>query len=140
MKQRQQAPQISSVLNLLHFGNMLCRFLTLDEMPRVTHCAYKNRTPDSPEAVAGIFSKVQDQREASLAAAAALAEKKYGYVFYYVNAHGHTFGVAVHFPRFESEGIGFLNFHCFDYVTAIPADLQFKFSGCSDHERNKQNV
>lgn len=77
-----------------------------------THWAIIRHDPDPAEKIGCIVVEHKTKEEAKLGASNALKEKRYGEIHTYVSdGMGHIFGYAVHYPRFESEGDGFLNFH-----------------------------
>lgn len=69
--------------------------------------------PGTKEKVACIYEMVGDEQQAKLKAHIALANREYGKAFGYNSGpNGNwTFCYSVHEPRFECEGIGFINHH-----------------------------
>jgi len=94
----------------LNFCGYTPRFWTLNN--ECSHYFLLNRCPDSPECIGCNAIKCLTEQEAKDKCKEALTLKQYGNFYWYINEQKHTFGFAVHFPRFESEGIGFVNFHC----------------------------
>lgn len=102
----------------LNFGQGVGpRFWTIDE--KVSHYLYKNNTPYFPDVIGCNVEWCTNKEEASNKSSEALLLKKYGSAFVYKNEHNHTFCYAVHFPRYKSEEIGFINFHCVDNITPV---------------------
>lgn len=75
-----------------------------------THWAIIGRDPDLAEKIGCIVVEHQTKEDAKLGASNALREMRYGEIHIFTS-HNHTFGLGVHYPRFPSEGNGFLNFH-----------------------------
>lgn len=90
-----------------------------------THFLRLKKTPDYPEAIGCNAFECGTEDEALAKCRKALEDMQYGNFYWYVNQHGHSFGYAVHYPRFESEGTGFINFHCINFVTKRE-DIPFK--------------
>lgn len=90
-----------------------------------THFLRLNKTPEYPETIGCNAFECQTEEEALAECRKALKEMKYGNFYWFVNSYGHPFGYAVHYPRFESEGTGFINFHCIALVTKRE-DIPFK--------------
>lgn len=128
--------KLQIILGYLHVWGS-CRFWTASRKP--THCAAVSRNPESPDSVAGIFFKCENEDEARQKAYVALSKKQYGYTFWYVNEYNHMFGYTAHFPRFKSEKGGFINFHVFNFIEEIPAGSEFKFVKGDDHQRYRKN-
>lgn len=83
-----------------------------------THWAIIGHTPNLPEKIGCIVVEHKTREEAKLEASKALKEMRYGEIHVFLS-HGHTFGFGVHYPRFESEGNGFLNFHSVNRFFAV---------------------
>lgn len=122
----------SYLLHLKRYGTV--RFWTLRTKP--THSALIRQYSGSYEAVGGKFYECRDKSECLRKANNSLLKKQYGKVFYWKEERG-CWGYAVHFPRFESEGIGFINFHGLSHITEIPKELKFQhiFTRSGDHKR-----
>lgn len=88
------------------------RFWTQHESP--SHYLRLNRSPDSPECIGCNVEYCKDEEEAKRKAHDYLKEKAYGKALVYTSSKffNSTFCYTVHFPRFESEGDGFINHHC----------------------------
>lgn len=111
----------------LNFGRGVGpRYWTTHES--VSHYLHLNRTPESPEVIGCNVEWCSTKEEAKKKSHEALENKKYGMAFVYINEYKHSFCYAVHFPRFKSEGNGFINFHCVDNITPaekIPVRIDY---------------
>jgi hypothetical protein len=110
----------------LNFEGTGPRFWTKHESP--THYLKLNRTPDFPECIGCTVEFCKDEEEAKRKVHDYLKEKAYGKALVYTNKYNHTFCYAVHFPRFKSEGDGFINFHCVSNIheaNKIPVKIDY---------------
>jgi len=101
----------------LNFGAGINRYWITHKNP--SHYLTLNRNPDFPETIGCNAEWCSTENESIKKSQEALALKKYGMAFVYKNKHKHIFCYAVHYPRFKSEGIGFINFHSVDNITSV---------------------